>query len=230
MFRIATILSLALTAASLPAHAKGFTDTPVGQMLAKALADKYPLARIEFEGIPEGISMNTAQQAVQVTAASEEGAGKLRFSVSDGSASPDKVGLIGFRAYVLTPVASRRIRPLENITKDVVTLRELDVTQGEYRDVRGLLLPAQTEVSSLQSRQTILEGQPVLASAVERIPDMKRGEIIRVRMVIGGLTVSTTATAEESATIGSSAKVVTQSTKRTLSGTLVEHGTVEVRL
>jgi flagella basal body P-ring formation protein FlgA len=86
------------------------------------------------------------------------------------------------------------------------------------------------ELMHLESRQTILQGQFITSSAVQRIPDIRRGDSVRIRMISGGLAVSTQGTAEEPGYINGKMRVMANKSKREFVGELSADGVVEVKL
>jgi flagella basal body P-ring formation protein FlgA len=93
-----------------------------------------------------------------------------------------------------------------------------------------VILDQSSDITKLQARQTLIEGQPLLSSAVERVPDVRRGDFVRVKIVSNGLTLSAQATASEPGYLNGPVRVLTAQTKRELSGKLISSGVVEVKL
>jgi flagella basal body P-ring formation protein FlgA len=69
-----------------------------------------------------------------------------------------------------------------------------------------------------------------MSSAVERVPDVRRGDSVRVRIISNGLTLTAQAMASEPGYLNGPVRVLTAQTKRELSGKLVSTGVVEVKL
>ena len=141
-------------------------------------------------------------------------------------------GYAAFSAFLPAWVASRRVFPNEKLDANAFTKQEVNVASGQYRDMRGLIVIAKADdnLASLQSRQTLLEGGILLSSAIERIPDVRRGDAIRINLVSGGLTLTIPGVAEEPAYLTGHVRVMTNQTKRELLGELEPGGVVEVRL
>jgi len=127
-------------------------------------------------------------------------------------------------------VAKRRVLPGERLVRDTFDQREIDVSQGMARESRGLLLDRGVALETLEARQTILEGSYALSSAVQRVPDVKRGEAVQLRMRSGSVLLSTQGQAEEPGYLEGQIRVMSQKTKRSLVGKLVATGVVEVQL
>jgi flagella basal body P-ring formation protein FlgA len=133
-----------------------------------------------------------------------------------------------FSALFPAWIAKRRILPGERVSEADLTRSEIDLARGLARESRGLILDADAELGPLEARQTVLAGQWVTTSAVQRVPDLRRGELVRVRLISGGITLMTQASAVEAGYVGSSLRVLTQKTKRDLVGKLGGDGVVEV--
>jgi flagella basal body P-ring formation protein FlgA len=110
------------------------------------------------------------------------------------------------------------------------TPRDVNVAVGQAHEERGVILESGRALTGLQARQTILEGQLLLSSAVERIPDVHRGDVVRVELLSNGLSLVTQGVVEEPGFTGESIHVMASKTKRELMGRLAANGVVEVRL
>jgi flagella basal body P-ring formation protein FlgA len=106
---------------------------------------------------------------------------------------------------------------------------ELEVTRGPYAEMRGLILAPDQPLQGLEARTTTLEGQPLLRSAVQKVPLVRRGEAIRLKVIAGGVSISTPAVAEEPGSLHDRIRVTSSKTKRTLLVELVGKGDAEVR-
>jgi flagella basal body P-ring formation protein FlgA len=151
--------------------------------------------------------------------------GKLK----DGSEKSELVQT-PYTAWKKVVVAARRIYPNTKVQDQDFKVIEMNVASGPIREYRGILIPAEGNFSRLQTRQTILENQYVTTSSVERQPDVRRGDTLRLDMVSGDLTLSTQATASENASIGDRIRVMTSKTKKEVVGTVREDHSVEVTL
>lgn len=148
------------------------------------------------------------------------------------TAGQDQADLVQtpYSAWKRVVVAKRRIYPNTKLRAEDFTISEVNVASGMAREYRGVMVPATTELSGLQSRQSILENQFVTSPAVERSPDLRRGDLIKLDLVSGELTLTTQATAVDPAVIGDRVKVLTTKTKKEMVGILREDHSVEVRL
>ena len=75
-----------------------------------------------------------------------------------------------------------------------LTRQAEDYLKVIYEIEQGGTAAATTDIAHLEARQTILEGQTLLSSAVERIPDVRRGDSVRVQLVSNGIMLSIAAT------------------------------------
>jgi flagella basal body P-ring formation protein FlgA len=140
------------------------------------------------------------------------------------------VGFVPFSVKAEAIVSKRRILPGAPLQKEDFVVQKVDVTTGFLAEVRGLFLNKDEPVQGLEARNTLLEGQPVLVNAVQRIPALKRGEPVRLKVLSGTVALVTDGIADEPGHINQKIRVISRLTKRTLVGRLVEGGTVEVEL
>lgn len=166
-------------------------------------------------------------QSVQLL--SENSRGQAQFAVFGSDQSSAQI-VADYAAWIQVRVAARRIAPGERLTADEFNTQETDVATGMPYELRGVLLSSREDVSNLQTRQTILPGQFLVANAVERVPDVRRGDSVRIHLVTGDLSLSTLGTASEPGYANSTIRVVTNSTHRALTGVLQPGGVVEVKL
>ncbi len=129
---------------------------------------------------------------------------------------------------MLAPV--RRIYPNTKLKNEDFKSQEVNVASGSPREYRGVMLSADTDLSGFQSRQTILENQFVTTTSVEKQPDLRKGDIVRLDLVSGDLTLSTQATVSEPGSIGERIRVLTAKSKKEVVGTVREDHSVEVKL
>lgn len=203
-----------------------------GQSLEFRVAEKiaviYPGARIELLS-PPSIEGGAAAGAPSVSYVSESAPGTIRFTVSYDSGE-SRQGSVAFAAFMPARVAVRRVFPGERLTAEAFRVQDVNVSTGLAREYRGILLPVATDVATLEARQSVIEGQPLTLSAVQRVPDIRRGDAVRIRLVSGDVTLMTSGTASEPAYLEQSIRVTTLKTKKDLVGRLRSDKTVEVSL
>lgn len=204
-------------------------EKKIDSLLKKDLSKKFNGASIEF--LP-GSSFPVPQDGRTVSRVqliSESGTGTADYSVtySDGQTS---IGQVRFAAMVPTYVAVRRIRPGEKLTRGDFQVQPVNIAQGLAYQYRGVMLSSKQPVDGLQARQTILEGQYPLMSGVEKVPDIRRGDAVEVKILSGEIQLSTRATVQEPGFLGEKVRILTQKSKKELVGLLKERGVVEVKL
>jgi flagella basal body P-ring formation protein FlgA len=219
---IATILSVAYA----------YEGDPVTASINSELSKRFPNARVELTDEIHWTSSRPEGVIESMRVGDENARGQVGFTVEtrDEQGLHRGYGFATFAAWLPARVAVRRVMPGEKLQDDQFTYRDINIASGTERDYRGVILDQKTEIAHLQARQTLLEGQPLLSSAVERVPDVRRGDSVRVQIISNGLTLSTQATASEPGYFNNPIRVLTDRTKRELSGKLVATGVVEVKL
>lgn len=226
---IAALLHTAAQAA-ISAKAAPPADQAAADAIATAISGQYPGARITIDNRINWSRGSWPEGSASVSLLGETSRGEMMFSVADSNGRRVGEGWVGFAAWQPAYVAVKRVKPGEKITKDMFARREVNVAAGAARDVRGLILDPQTGVESLEARQSVLEGQILLSSSVQRVPDVRRGDAVTVLVVSNGLSLSTQGRAEEPAYAGDNVRVTASKTKRELVGKLLSSGLVEVKL
>ena len=127
-------------------------------------------------------------------------------------------------------MASHRIYPNAVLKNEDFKVVEVNVAKNPAREYRGVMAAADTIFAGQQSKQTILEGQFVVDSAIQRQPDIRKGDLVKLELISGDLTLTTQAVTEESGSIGGQIRVTTSKTKREITGRIKENRTVEVNL
>lgn len=219
---VATVLSVAYA----------YDADPVAASINAELSKRFPNARVELSEELHWTSSRPEGQIVSIRVGDENARAQVGFTVEtrDDQGPHRGYGYATFGAWLPARVAVRRVMPGEKLQNDQFELREIDVASGTQREFRGVILDQRSEITQLQARQTLIEGQPLLSSAVERVPDVRRGDFVRVKIVSNGLTLSTQATASEPGYLNGPVRVLTAQTKRELSGKLISSGVVEVKL
>lgn len=216
--------------AAIAANAPAPVDQEAADSIATAISTQYPGARITIDNRINWSRGGWPQGAANVSLLGETSRGEMMFSATDSNGRRVGEGWVGFAAWQPAYVAVKRVKPGEKIAKDMFARREVNVAAGAARDIRGLILDPQTPVESLEARQSVLEGQILLSSAVQRVPDVRRGDTVTVLLVSNGLSLTTQGRVEEPAYSGENVRVTASKTKRALTGRLIDRGTVEVKL
>ena len=194
----------------------------------------YPGARVdidpEIRWIREESAETQSNTCRLVSVVEDDFKGNIHFLLKEQSLRACADGWVGFEAWVPTQIALRRIHPGEVLNQDYFSPQSTNIAKGQGRDYRGILFPQKMAINGLEAIQTILEGQFLLTSSVQKMPDIRRGDSVRIQVVSGGLTLSTSGTAEEPGYIDRKIRVMTAKTKRELVGQLKSDGIVEVTL
>jgi flagella basal body P-ring formation protein FlgA len=218
----ALLTAVSVYAAATPA-ARGVS--PVAERVRAALARNYPGARVELTGeIHWAEGSGEPSEKAEITIVSETARAEAVFRAGQAD------GWVSFAAYMPAWVAVRRVLPSERLSADRFVQQEINVAQGMPHEYRGVILPIGTDLAQLESRQTILEGQFATSTAVVRVPDVRRGESVRVHLVAGDITLSTSGVAQEPAYLDGSVRITASKSKKELSGRLTGPGLVEVKL
>ena len=199
----------------------------VEQSLISELRLIYPGAEVSLVGEIQWETGAMPQQIDQVRIVRDLGNGQIRFEARGQETS---VGVIGFQAMRPAWVPVRRVAPSTTLKREYLKLETLNVATGMERELRGLMLPSSAEIESLETRQTLIEGQFVQLTQVQRVHDVNRGDPVQVRLKSGDVTLSTSGMAEEPSYMNEPVHVIIQKTKRSMAGRLTEHGVVEVIL
>lgn len=205
---------------------------PVSAAVSAELEKRFPRARVELTDDLHWTSSRPEGQIVSIRVGDENARAQAGFTVEtqDEQGVHRGYGYATFAAWLPARVPVRRVLPGEKLQGDQFSLQEVNVASGAMREFRGVILNQNTDISHLQARQTLIEGQPLLSSAVERVPDVRRGDSVRLKIVSNGLTLSALATASEAGYLNGPVRVLTAQTKRELSGKLISSGVVEVKL
>jgi flagella basal body P-ring formation protein FlgA len=226
---------IALMVAGVAHAAVGVDSLHLEDSLRAEIQKRYPGMDIQLLGAAEWEAGSVRPSRLdRLTVLHEKRPGVMAFQVAGNNpetALPGlAVGSIAFTAKADAYIPKKRILPGEALQREDFIVQKVDVTTGFLAEVRGLLLGAQETLVGLEARNTLLEGQAVLSSAVQRIPLLKKGESVRLKVVAGGVALITQGVAEEPGQLNQKIRVTSIRTKRTLMGKLVEGGTVEVEL
>ena len=209
---------------------------PVEQALKQELSKRYLGARVELSGPIRWLKGSAPEDPEKVSIISENARGEIRFGMtgtgSDMLAYSE--GVVAITAMVPAWVASRRVYPGEKLSNGTFQVQDVNVAASPAREYRGVMVsPAEVrekDLRSLESRQTILEGLFLMSTAVQKVPDVRRGDAVTILIESGGLKLSTAGIAQEAAYLNGPVRVLTQKSKRELLGSLKSSGEVEVRL
>ncbi|MCM2322878.1 MAG: flagellar basal body P-ring formation chaperone FlgA [Oligoflexia bacterium] len=206
----------------------------VAELVKKELSSRYPGARIELVGDIRWTRGERPAQPTEVKIQNVTSKGELQFVVlsrTGGAANAmASEGWVSYSAWLPARIALRRVLPGERLSDDQFVIQDVNVAMGNAFEYRGVILGTEVPVIGLETRQTVLEGQFLTTSAVQRVHDIKRGDAVRIHLISGELSISTLGIAEEPAYLKGRVRVMASKTKREFVGQLVDGGIVEVRL
>ncbi len=204
-------------------------ETLLRNELSKRFSNSQMTATIEFLSGTTFPVLGEGREVSTIRILSEAGTGTADYSVilSDGSSL---LGQARFQAMVPTFVAVKRIHPGDKISRGDFQIQTINVAQGLAYQYRGVMLGTRETIDGLQARQTILEGQYPLSNGVEKMPDIRRGDTVQVKILSGEILLSTLGTVQEPGYLNKNIRILTQKTKKELVGQLREGGIVEVKL
>lgn len=238
MFRTTAVAFFAMiqVAQALPVGDDAGHSARMSGIVKKLLEDRIPGAEIRLPSLDK-LAAQTA-----ISSFSEISSGRIIEDRANGSVlveltgkgpdSAEKTEMIQtpYQAWMKVPAAIRRIYPNTRLKAEDFKTVEVNVASGSAREYRGVMMPASTEFNGLQSRQTILENQYVVSTAVQKQPDLRKGDTVKLLLSSGGLELVTQATAEEPASVGDRIRVLTVKGKREMVGRVNEDRNVEVSL
>lgn len=131
--------------------------------------------------------------------------------------------LVQLEVYKKVLVAKKYIKKGKILEKDDfnIALRDIADLSRKYMEDTGPVL-------GKISRFSISEGRIILDYMVESLPDVKRGETIKVSVKLPNLKVETYGTALEDGQIGDNIKVRRNDSKKSFQALIVSSGEVEV--
>ena len=201
--------------------------------LKQELIKRYHSTKVELTAPIRWTRNIEPSELKKITGITEGARGELRFTALDLD-NAHVEGTTAFSATVPAWVSIRRIQPGEKLTREMFTLREVDVASGLAREYRGVILsPTNFKISEMlatESRQTILEGQFLASTAIQKSPVIRRGDAVTILIESEGLQLSTRGTAQEAGYLNTPVRVLTNKSKRELTGNLKMNGLVEVKL
>jgi flagella basal body P-ring formation protein FlgA len=212
------------------ARAEGDSREDLANRITQGISKQYPGAKITLNSQVHWTRGTLPEEIQNVSLLGETSRGEMMFSVTSASGDQDSQGWVSFGAWMPARVASKRVHPGEHLSADMFTIQNVNVAVGQAHDLRGVILEPETPVANLEARQSVLEGQILLSSAVQHVPDVRRGDSVRVQLLSNGLSLSTVGVAEEPAYVDGQVHVTASKTKRQLVGKLLSNGVVEVKL
>ncbi len=219
--------------------ASAFAGSPsdrLANLIRASLSAAIPDASIVIPSLEQTCSappLSTFERFDRVRLVEDRANGTALFEVTGRTPSGlEKIELVQtpYSAWKKVLIPNRRIYPNTKLQESDFRITEMNVASGPIREYRGVLLTADAPMGHLQTRQTLLEGRFVTTSSVERQPDVRRGDTVRLDLVSGDLTLSTQATASENGSVGDRIRVMAPKTKKEVVGIVRDDHSVEVAL
>lgn len=196
------------------------------------LKEKIPNAEIRIPNLgklvkaPEVAAID-ALSSVRLTEDRPSGVAVFELFSTDGTSTKVQTP---YQALARVPVAARRIYPNTRLKKEDFRIDTINLATGHARDYRGAIIADESRLERMETRQTILEGQFVVSNAVQKLPDVRKGEMVKLELVSGDLSLTTSAIVQENASVGDSVHVLTAKSKREIVGKVRADRSIEVNL
>ncbi|MBY0469825.1 flagellar basal body P-ring formation chaperone FlgA [bacterium] len=223
---VALFVSASATAAGQPQNG---AKQRVSQLISQEIQKKYPAAKIEMGAISEFPAGNP----IHVSLVEDSGRGYVKCMVQLEQGEDEVIERLvsaSFTALMPAYIAKKRVLPGEKLDAENFKKDFVNVAHGMAREYRGVILSSEVKLENLQATQTILEGNYPLSSGVQKIPDVKRGDLVRVRVLSGRVMLSLQGTAQEPGNVKDQVRILTEKTKRELKGKVMPDGSIEVQL
>ena len=208
-----------------------FVDN-LDKLLKEKLYKRYPEAKIDIISDVQWRSGGLLADIHSISLISESARGEVVFQTKNSQGMVISEGMVSFSAIIPAYIAIRRIQIGEKLSHDMFTVQEVNVASGLGREYRGIIMSTVNhppdELSQFEPMQTVLEGKYLLTSTVKKVPDIKKGEPVRIKLISKEITLLMVGVAEEPAYLNGPVKVMAQKTKRQLTGRLLSGGIVEV--
>lgn len=204
------------------------TPTWVENQIQQELMKMYPGSDVELVQPIRWIRGEAPSQAASLTVLGEDAKGNLQFHIVTSQSSAD--GWATFRAWKKIPIASHRIMVGEGLKTDYFKFERLDLASGLAHEYHTLMIDPESDLSRFEAIQTIPQGQFILKNTVQRIPDVRKGDAVRVQVISGDLTLTTQGIAQEMGYLSQRLRIYMPRGKRELVGLLQSGIVVEVRL
>ena len=224
VFNRVSILVLALLASGSVCFAESLDPRAA---LRGEIETLFPSAEIEVEEIAlNGAPGNEQKYSKEdvIRNVQEAGPGKFTFLIGETS------GTAKVKVWRMLYTARSRLSPHHVLRDADLELKRVNLLDPQVRPLRTVLLREDSKISSLETRQTILAGQFITDPAVRKIPDIQRGEIVRVEMHSGRLRLRSNGKANEEAYIGDEVHITVDATKKNITGKVIDKGLVEVTI
>lgn len=206
--------------------------TSLSTLIQQNLREKIPNAEIKLpvlDSLLENSKISAIQEVRSVSLVEEQANGMALFEITGNQGEKVKIQT-PFQALMNVPVAARKIYPKTKLKKEDFSMATIDASRGSNRVYRGSIMTNLDGLMNMETKQTILAGQFVVSSAVQKQPDVRAGETIKLELRAGNLSLTTSALVRENGSVGERIHVTTTQTKKELVGKILEDKTIEVSL
>ena len=221
------VVLMAAMAALAPPRAFGASRL-IADKIGDVLQSRYLGARVMVDETMDctlKAEDTTAESIAEISRCDEDLTGSVRCWFQAGGDCRTR-----FHAWQNAWFPIKRVKPGEKLVRADFQLKPIDVSIGAVREFRGALVSATADLDQLEATQTLTEGGFLVSTSVNRVPDVRRGDPIKIRLVSGDLSLTTAGQASEPGYLNNHMQVMIQKTKRVILGILVADHTVEVKL
>ncbi len=206
-------------------------DESAQSLVIEQLAATFPHARIEITS-PMAKEDLPVLRGVKVVSVMPRGEAVVQYELAwdEESKSIFKNQVIKFNAWLAAPVAIKRINQGEKLSAELFRNTEVNIASGLGYEYRGVIASTQMDFSGLEARNTLLEGQFLISTALQKSPEIRRGDLVKVELQSGDLMLGTQGIAQEPGFVGQNLRILVTKTKKELIGKLKLNNVVEVNL
>ncbi len=198
--------------------------------LADEIKKFYHSTHVELLSSIQWVKSPLMDSDLQMTLLGDDGYGHIRFSVMADSEGNKGEGWVSASVWIAVKVAVRKIRMGESLTEDWFQTKPVNILLGQPREYRDIFYPEKEGVTGFEALQTLSEGQILTNSVIKKIPDIHRGDLVKIYLYSHGIVLRSSGKAEESGYIHSPIKVSTLKDQHLLLGQVKSKGVVEVHL
>jgi len=203
---------------------KAIANQSLRSEIQRNLSLRYPNAEIQI--FPDS---KIPVQVAQVGRIQENRPGEIDVEYFQTSGEKAQT-IIRFEAQMAVWVAKRRYGPGQVLNPSDFDKSSIDVSRGIHREYRSLLVSNKTDLNKMETTQSILEGQPLRQTVIQKVPDIRRGDLITIKIHSPGLNLVTLGVAQQPGNINDSIRVLTQAQKKELVGRITHARQLEVKL
>ncbi|MBS1959346.1 MAG: flagellar basal body P-ring formation protein FlgA [Bdellovibrionales bacterium] len=229
-------MGIVLSSASYAADQKPSLAEEISSKIVQQLSDRIPNARVKLPsltGVAKQSPLSEIEKLTDVRFIEDKASGVAVAEVigtTEGGREVRQVIQTPYEAWVEVPTAIQRIYPNTKLKTEDFKISKINVASGIAREYRGVMVGSEADLNKMESRQTILENQFVTRNAVQKQPDIRKGEMVKLELTSGDLSLVTQAIVQESGLVGDRIHVLTLKTKKEIVGKLRADHSIEVNL